>query len=64
MPLLPDFVAPLPRHIDEFKKLYRERFGILLSDEEARQQLEHLLVIVSYRKRLSRRTPKSEEHSF
>ncbi len=50
MSLLSDFVAPLPQHIEEFKELYRDHFDILLNDEDARQQLEHLLIIVSYRK--------------
>jgi hypothetical protein len=53
MTLLPELVTPLPQHVAEFKALYRKHFGFLLSDEEAQQQLQHLLVIMEAKSRLT-----------
>ena len=61
MSILSDLVTPLPQHIAEFKELYKAQFGVTLSDEEARQQLEHLLAIVRYRRLLAGSTTQRDE---
>ena len=61
MSILSDLVTPLPQHIAEFKELHKAQFGVTLSDEEARRQLEHLLAIVRYRRLLAGATTRRNE---
>lgn len=46
----PPFSIPTPSsvHIQEFKKLYKERFNEGISDSESLQQLISLLTVVKY----------------
>jgi hypothetical protein len=45
------FEIPVPRrhHVERFKSLYEERYGISLSDAKAADKLAALLIIVRYR---------------
>jgi len=61
MSILFDLVTPWPQHIAEFKELYGAQFGVMLSDEEARLQLDHLLAIVRYRRLLAGSTTLRDE---
>jgi hypothetical protein len=44
-----DLPTPYPRHIEEFQALYKQRFGISLSSQQALPQLISLLLIANYR---------------
>ena len=51
-----------PQHIERFRHLYRERFGVWLSETEAQRQLKSLIALVRYQQ-LNRLSPNQPETS-
>ena len=49
--LFPGLPSPTPAHIEEFQRLYEQRFGIRLEPAEALSLLMRLLVIADYRQK-------------
>ncbi len=37
-----------PQHIERFRQLYQEQFGVWLSEAEAQRQLKSLVAVVHY----------------
>lgn len=44
-------LIPLPQHLRQFRQLYKKRFGIQLTPDQARPLLMSLLVVTKYRQR-------------
>jgi len=49
--LFPGLPSPTPEHIEEFRRLYKQRFGTQPKPAEALALLMRLLVIADYQRR-------------